>query len=104
MRFILGSSLVALLLLVSQSHPTAADHVSMPWRRAVQEAEEHTSIQPRKLGVYIRKGVGAARGARIARGAGVGRSSSSSAVPTHLSSFNFASICGCSLFFVMFLL
>ncbi|KAL4324161.1 hypothetical protein GQ457_11G022900 [Hibiscus cannabinus] len=101
MRFILGSSLVALLLLVSQSHPTAADHVSVPWRRAV---EEHTSFQPRKLGVYIRKGVGAARGARIPRVAGVGRSSSSSAVPTHLSSFNFASICGCSLFFVMFLL
>ncbi|KAK8614010.1 hypothetical protein V6N13_122389 [Hibiscus sabdariffa] len=101
MRFILGLSLVALLLLASQSHPTAADDVSMPWRRAV---EEHTSFQPRKLGVYIRKGVGAARGARIARGAGVGRSASSSAVPSHISSFHFASVFGCSLFLVMLLL
>ncbi|KAL4325633.1 hypothetical protein GQ457_11G022910 [Hibiscus cannabinus] len=100
MRFILGLPLVALLLLASQSHPTAADDVSVPWRRAV---EEHTSFQPRKLGVYIRKGVGAARGARIPRVAGVGRSSSS-AVPSHISSFHFASVFGCSLFLVMLLL
>ncbi|KAL4323544.1 hypothetical protein GQ457_11G022920 [Hibiscus cannabinus] len=109
MRFILGLSLVALLLLllVSQSHPTAAVHVSMAQTRAVLE---HASFQPRKLGVYIRKGGGGARGGggggggRFVRGSGGGRSSSSSSVSSHISSFHLASILGCSLFLVIFLL
>ncbi|KAK8478739.1 hypothetical protein V6N13_122387 [Hibiscus sabdariffa] len=106
MRFILGLSLVALLLLVSQSHPTAAVHVSMAQTTAVVE---HASFQPRKLGVYIRRGGGGARGGggggggRFVRGSGGGRSSSS-AVSSHISSFHLASILGCSLFLVIFLL
>ncbi|KAK8621894.1 hypothetical protein V6N13_097522 [Hibiscus sabdariffa] len=111
-RFIMCLSWVTLLLLLSQSHQTAAVDVLMPSRRAavvqLQEADEHTtSFQPRMLGVYIRKRAGA-RGGTLVGGAGGRRSSSSSssAVPTHIPNpaFHFASILGYSFLLVIFLL